>query len=296
MPDLLPAHFVFSQSNLQTYVNCRRKFLLKYVSKLDWPAQQTRDSLPFEQDTAAGIRFHGMVHQLFLGVDVEVVRTLAEHDPDERVAGWLEAFLEGGYLNLPGQLWPEHNLRANLGGYNLLAKVDLLQLHGNKAAIFDWKTSRRAPDPRRLHARLQTRLYPVVLRLCLAHGVFNPSAPGVGMPGESIIPVNPQAISEQPIEMTYWEACQPEQPIILNLTAGKLDEHAQFLLELINEIYSLDEQDFFRATDESHCRYCEYRSLCDRGVMAGAWDAGLDDWLPDPDNPGMPGLPHQEPL
>ena len=34
----LPANFTFSQSSLQAYVDCARRFWLAYVEQLPWPA------------------------------------------------------------------------------------------------------------------------------------------------------------------------------------------------------------------------------------------------------------------
>jgi hypothetical protein len=41
---------------------------------------------------------------------------------------------------------------------------------------------------------------------------------------------------------------------------------------LVNEIENLDEGDFYLTPDESRCKYCTYRSLCDRGIGAGSLD------------------------
>jgi len=38
VPLELPSTFAFSQSSLQSYVNCPRRFWLAYVEELTWPA------------------------------------------------------------------------------------------------------------------------------------------------------------------------------------------------------------------------------------------------------------------
>ena len=45
MPDLkstLPAQFAFSQSSLQDYADCPRRFQLRYLDKLIYPAIELR--------------------------------------------------------------------------------------------------------------------------------------------------------------------------------------------------------------------------------------------------------------
>jgi hypothetical protein len=51
-----------------------------------------------------------------------------------------------------------------------------------------------------------------------------------------------------------------------------LDE--AYLTSLVGQIIDLGEADFERTSNERLCRYCVYRSLCERGERAG----DLDDW------------------
>ncbi|MBG0771810.1 MAG: hypothetical protein H0S82_08875, partial [Anaerolineaceae bacterium] len=45
-----------------------------------------------------------------------------------------------------------------------------------------------------------------------------------------------------------------------------------FFTDLIREITELPENGFSRTADVNKCRYCVYRSHCDRGTVAGALD------------------------
>lgn len=40
-------------------------------------------------------------------------------------------------------------------------------------------------------------------------------------------------------------------------------------MALIEEILNLEEDDFLKTKDLDKCRYCVYRSHCDRGIGAG---------------------------
>ena len=45
----LPEGFRFSQSSLQDYVDCRRRFQLRYLQNLAWPALQSEPALENER-------------------------------------------------------------------------------------------------------------------------------------------------------------------------------------------------------------------------------------------------------
>ena len=49
MPLSLPATFAFSQSSLQAYANCPRRFWLAYVEQLPWPALETKPFDAYEE-------------------------------------------------------------------------------------------------------------------------------------------------------------------------------------------------------------------------------------------------------
>jgi hypothetical protein len=46
---LLPLDFQFSQGSLQDYVDCRRRFQLRYLDQLAWPAVEAEPLLEHEQ-------------------------------------------------------------------------------------------------------------------------------------------------------------------------------------------------------------------------------------------------------
>ena len=69
----LPADFVFSQSSLQDYVDCQRRFELRYLQRLRYPAPEVDDMLEFEQKMEQGERFHKLVHQHQLGISSDLL-------------------------------------------------------------------------------------------------------------------------------------------------------------------------------------------------------------------------------
>jgi hypothetical protein len=154
-----------------------------------------------------------------------------------------------------GQRWVETTLATKLGGQRLVAKYDLILADENAGlTIFDWKTSQKAPRKEGLLARIQTRLYRLVL-LQASSTLF--SAP---------------VISPDQISMNYWFATLPQALISLPYSQTAYEQDLADLTDLIEKICKADTGDFQRTAVLSHCRFCVYRSHCDRGVEAGSLD------------------------
>ena len=49
---------VFSANNLQVFEDCERRFELRYIKELKWPAVETEPVLKSEEFLAQGRRFH----------------------------------------------------------------------------------------------------------------------------------------------------------------------------------------------------------------------------------------------
>ena len=69
----LPIDFRFSQNNLQDFVDCPRRFELKYLLKQDWPALVSEPIQEFEHLQILGLRFHTLVQQHLVGITVETL-------------------------------------------------------------------------------------------------------------------------------------------------------------------------------------------------------------------------------
>ena len=55
---LLDPGFLFSQHSLNTYVQCPRRFLLRYVDRQPWPMLERDEPLAYEEHLARGRVFH----------------------------------------------------------------------------------------------------------------------------------------------------------------------------------------------------------------------------------------------
>lgn len=254
----LPDDFVFSQTSLQDYVDCPRRFELRYVLRQRWPAPEVDDMLEFEARMEKGDQFHHLVHQHLAGIAAE---KLLASSGDADVRRWFEMYLETGLEDVPEPRRPETTITVPLGEAMVLAKFDLLAVEpGGRALIVDWKTSERLPSAERLAKRLQT----IVYRYVLAAG------------GDAFY--GGQPIPPERIEMIYWYADHEGTTRRFPYDARQFAADAAYLEGLANEIATRPA--FPLTPDVTRCRFCPYRSLCDRGVQAGRleeWDDGEDE-------------------
>jgi CRISPR/Cas system-associated exonuclease Cas4 (RecB family) len=254
MPDNLkfdlPASFIFSQSSLQDYYDCPRRFQLRYIERLAWPAVETEPVLENERLQQEGQLFHRMVQQKRIGLPIEILSRLA-NTPD-LTRRW-ENYLGYDFKIDDYAQYAELTLTAPVGTHRLLAKFDLLAIKpGQKALIFDWKTTHKRPRDEWMAGRMQTRIYRAVLAQA---GAFLNSG----------VPIQPEQI-----EMIYWYADFPSEPAHFAYNVSQYKRDWDDLNAIIKEIGN--HQHFQLTEDEKKCNYCPYRSYCNRGNKAGAID------------------------
>jgi hypothetical protein len=258
----LPADFQFSQGSLQDYVDCPRRFQLRYLLRLAWPAVEAEPALENERHLQQGAAFHRLIHQHVLGLSPERLSSMAT---DKDLTRWWHNYLNSAPARQAESRYPEVLLSAPVSGHRLVAKYDLIALMGSsglgqrpspieKAIILDWKTYRKRPRRRWLAERLQTRVYPYLLVRAGSH--LNEGRP----------------FQPEQVEMVYWFANFPEDPERFPYDAAQYDEDGDYLASLVEEIKNLEDDDFPLTPQERRCRYCLYRSLCRRGVRAGPFD------------------------
>lgn len=274
---MIPADFTFSQYSIQDFLDCQRRFILRHVLHLPWPAPVTDDQAKYEHHRDQGQTFHRCLQQYFSGVPAEVIGASIS---DELLAGWWDNFLSGarsfpwsksGELPFGLILKPEFQLTAILGSHRVTAKYDLITgLPGNHFWIYDWKTSPNPASVEKLELHPQTRLYCWLL-----------ADAGASVNLGLVIP--PEQIS-----MTYWYVQQPARPVSFQYSAEQFETDGRQLTALLDYICSIPEDEFRLADDLRQCRYCVYRSYCERGFKSGEFknmdaDAGLET-LPDWDD------------
>ena len=242
---------VFSQSSLQDYVDCARRFKLRYLDRLSYPAVETEPSLENEKHIQEGESFHRLVQQYLVGIPANHIARLANTPDLQRWWGNFYSFSQANLAGLTNCL-PEVTLSAPLGNYRLLAKYDLLAIQNDKALIYDWKTYRKRPRNEWLAARMQTRVYRALLVQAGAH--LN----------------NGKPFEPEQIEMVYWFADFPDEPARFPYTSAQFKRDWDALTKLEQEITSAS--DYPLTEDRQKCAYCAYRSYCERGIRAGDMD------------------------
>lgn len=255
----LAQDFQFSQSNLQDFRDCQRRFQLRYIFEFAWPAVESEPALENERSMQRGSQFHRMAQQYFVGLPVERLN-VSVADPD--LQAWWDNFLDftaQAKFDHEYQTLPEFSLAAALGNYRLTAKYDLLaSTDDGRFLIYDWKTNQRLPKRQWLAERLQTRIYPYLLAragAALNHG---------------------RAIDPASIEMIYWFSAYPQDTLSFPYSAAQFERDQAYLQGLIEQIASLEAADFHLTSDEKRCVFCRYRSLCGRGEKAGNLDEQID--------------------
>jgi CRISPR/Cas system-associated exonuclease Cas4 (RecB family) len=257
MPETLTT---LSQSSLQDYQDCPRRFELRYLQRLAYPAIETEPALENEKHQREGEYFHRLAQQHLIGIPAEQVGRLAN---TENLQRWWGNFQDFRSLGDFGNLYPEITLSAPLGKFRLVAKYDLIAIDGERAVIFDWKTYRKRPKNEWLHVRWQTRVYRALLTQAGAH--LNGGKP----------------FAPEQIEMVYWFADFPTEPAQFPYKADQFKRDWDALTKIAEEIShastSLTTSGFPKTDEVSKCSYCPYRSYCNRGVRAGdAADAELE--------------------
>lgn len=246
----IPAQFTFSQSSLQDYVDCQRRFQLRYLDQLSYPAAESEPALENERRQQEGQDFHRLAQQYLLGIPTEKLERMA-NTPD--LQRWWENFTQAKDLagiKESAVLYPEVTLSAPLGNYRLAAKYDLIAVGENeKIVIYDWKTYRKRPRNEWLSARWQTRIYRALL-----------VAAGAQLNGGK--PIVPERC-----EMVYWFTNFPDDPARFPYDESQYKRDWDTLVRLTEEIRTASSYPL--TDDRQMCAYCAFRSYCDRGIQAG---------------------------
>jgi hypothetical protein len=245
---ILPDNFQFSHAAIQDFVDCPRRFYLRYIRQLRYPAPESDPLRELDQHVQREARFHKLVQQHIIGIPVEALEaTIA----DDTLAAWWDAYLAHLPTDLPEKRRAEVTLSVPLRGRRLVATFDLLAL-GERAVIVVWKTAPHRPKRAWLEKRLQTVVYPYVLAQAGAH--LNGGTP----------------IAPEQIRLVYWFVDAPEQPEIFDYSAAKFKKDGKQLASLAADIVKREgEADFQLTEDVERCLYCAYRSLNERGTKAG---------------------------
>ncbi|HZY43825.1 MAG TPA: PD-(D/E)XK nuclease family protein, partial [Anaerolineae bacterium] len=93
----LPTNFQFSQASLSDYVDCARRFQLRYLLEQDWPAVESEPLLERERFVDLGRRFHKLIQQHAEGISIDALMQSA-NEPE--LARWWPNYLATLKTNL----------------------------------------------------------------------------------------------------------------------------------------------------------------------------------------------------
>ncbi len=253
---LLADNFIFSQNSLQNYVDCKRRFYLKEVQQLQWPALESEPTRLQEERTALGAEFHLLCNQYFCGIPETAIR---ESISSPEILQWWDAFIGLGLQPAP-HLQPEKAITIPFLNYRLTVHFDLLITNpSGHYLIYDWKTNLNLPQRTNLAKRMQTLIYPLVLQIfCETNDLKN-------------------AQSEN-IEMIYWYPSFPDHPIKFGYEQTTYLLQKSELETLLIEIMQNEAEDFSLTEKLQHCKFCQYRSFCNRGEKAGEYSDEISDF------------------
>jgi PD-(D/E)XK nuclease superfamily len=290
---MLDPAFKFSQHSMSDFVECPRRFYLKYVDRQPWPLVETGplglNPLEYQAYLWRGVVLHRWIERYWLGVPPQ-----ASDDAELNV--WWARFMRTSFDDLPATRMPELALVAPLGSpqkaYSLYARFDLLatqklsdhpeRVEGDqtvseqgseqnapaqnapRAVIVDWKTLRGERPPRYqvFATRLQTRIYLYVL--ATAGAAFNDGLP----------------FTPEQCRMRYWLANFPEQPWVdIPYSTADYERDQSMLLKLMDSAAQREGEEQYEMTaDERRCTYCTYLTLCKR-KGAPAESQATEQWL-----------------
>ncbi len=246
MTNVFPTPFDFSQSSLQDYAECPRRFQLRYLQKMVWPGVEADPTNEQELHQREGSQFHRMVHQYMLGVPPE---RLAVSAGSQQLEHWWKNFLSSDLGLAGGVRRSELTMFCQAKAHRLIAKYDLISVQDGRVTIYDWKTSMRRPNDEWLAGRWQTRVYRALL--VQAGSALNGGAP----------------FRPEEVRMVYWFAEFPQEPAAFSYDTQTFHSDWDDIQNLISEISA--RRDFPLTSDGKKCRFCVFRSYCDRGERAG---------------------------
>ncbi len=229
--------FILSRGRLIDFLECPRRFELRYLRQLAWP------TTPMDKKTAVslqdGQQFHNLLERRFLHLETD------EAALPPAIRDWYTIFQQSETLLPDGDYLPELTLTVPIGDHFLTGRFDLLIRDNEHLHLFDWKTG-RPRNAAALHADWQTRLY-------------------LAMVVESGQAISPNAISPGNVSLTYWYVNDPNAPRRIQYDAAWHKRNWAEIEGIVEDINGrLQTERWEKTADHAPCRRCAYQIYCDR--------------------------------
>ena len=249
----VPPGFQYTQSNLQDFLDCPRRFYWKYVEGQSWPSPVTVPQQEFERRMRNGQLVHQIIERHQSGVPLNDIRQHVQLDDDElqTMVSRYEAVLPT--LQRFEPRYVEILLSTVVKTYPVIAKFDFVGLDNRRLVAIDWKTGPLPPIDR-LRKRMQTVVYLLVM--------FRAGAAVMGTDDirEYVLRYHSLATGEQ------------------HTFTVNADSATQFAATLLDVIEQTQTSDFAKVESTLPCRFCVYRGLCGRGIAAPITEMDATIW------------------
>lgn len=239
-----------SATSIQDFKACQRRFQLQHLINQPWPAVQAEPLYEHELHARRGTQFHLTLQRYFSDIHPDILSSMID---DVIVKQWWDTFqAEQPVPRKPScRILPECSIVVEVQNYRLRAVIDLLVLDSadNSITIFDWKTTRRIPDAADYRSAIQTSIYQYIV--AVSAPTFFPAFDALDR-----------------LKMVYWFPAYPDSTISLTYSEAAHQRNTTWLSDQIETIDLRIRTDtageWNKTSDLTHCRYCDYRSLCER--------------------------------
>lgn len=262
----------FSQTQIQDYLFCPRRYFLSHIQKITWPEPVSPSFEKIEESNRQGKAFHLFINRLIQGVSYkELISQVYETDLNQ----WLKNFKKYNPLPDNAKIFSEIEISAIFAEILWIGYMDAVAFLPDKIQIFDWKTSRRVGDPKVLLNSPQTRLY--CFLMMQNHQNF------LNFSGN---------ISPDQIEMVYWYARFPSDPIHLQYSAELYDKDLVYFKDMAEKLCYDDRANYPQTLQQNNCRFCRFQTFCFKETLLE--DESLEDEFLDSELFGFFQQPDQD--
>ncbi|MGM0409545.1 MAG: PD-(D/E)XK nuclease family protein [Bacillota bacterium] len=230
----------FSQLSLSVFEKCPLKFRRRYLDGLYWPVDWN-DNPEQKEMIERGRNFHLLAKRYYQRGEEPSLDSI-----DKQLKKWFNKLKRFLPYNNKNAFYPEYELRINNFKIRLVAKFDLLFIdkEKNKLIIYDWKTNKKRLDRKKLKDNLQSKVYLFVLTDTKAiHLIDN--------------------FDINNISIIYWNPRYDKKYIEIKYNQKKYQMDKKYFESLIQEIKSLNYEQFEKTDNKRFCKYCEYRPICE---------------------------------
>jgi len=244
----------FSATTLQDFIDCKRKFKLKYIDHLSWPAPLSQLNTKYSEAITRGRKFHQLIQQHFIGIpDYELFNSIQDHT----VRQWLKNALSFEISSeKQTKKMVEYHVSYINKGVLLTGVIDLLLISPDSGMkIIDWKTGLSKPNLDRYKSRIQTRLYPYLL---LQSPAFSAN--------------RFEGLKTQEITFNYWFTNFPEHSLSFTYDRQNFNQDDAYFDDLITTITLTPVEEMLMTHNIDLCRSCPFQLYCGRNIQADYFD------------------------